>query len=369
MDGFTDPCPAPEIVDAWLIDDRRIELYWNTQVFHADDESYFSVTRDGVELPLFHWTRDMDWDYGTVYQKETYCTTIALVDPVDVNDAGSMKVRVTREVRDLMDRPVDYNRSYTLEYRPHYTSFATTRDGILVKGSKVIQPYTMGTAVKIIDTMLEKRPDIAAKLVERGAELAVFGLKYDAYDVPEHRLGYRLATRPVEGFGGEANNPMSSISEANLIRLRSGRYATQYPHEMILVHEFGHAIHLVGINFLEDQTTAEEIRAAYAHAKEKGLWPNSYAISNYEEYFATLSTVWFNVMQEGIDGRWDGIRGPVNTRDELEEYDPEGYRLMASVYPDKSLPRPWRFNKDNYDIHGRPRVYDLDTKFDWEFIH
>ena len=161
---------------------------------------------------------------------------------------------------------------------------------------------------------------------------------------------------------------MGSISEANLIRLQSGRYATRYPHEMILVHEFGHTVHLVGINFLDDQSTADQVRAAYAHAVEAGLWPSSYAISNYEEYFATLSTVWFNVMEEGIDGRWDGIRGPVNTRDELLEYDPMGYELMASVYPEKSLPRPWRFNKDDYDIEGRPRVYDLDTKFDWDFI-
>ncbi len=368
MDGFTDPCPAPEIFDARLIDARRIELYWNTQVHHADDERYFEVVLDGCVLPLVHWMRDMPWDFGTVYQKEAYCTTICLVDPVDTARAQDITVRVTGEVRDLLDRPVDYDRRYTLVYKPHYTSFTTTRDGIRIKGSKVIQPYTLDVAASIVDMMLEKRPDIAAKLVERGAEIAVFGLKYDAYDVPEHRMGYRLATRPVEGFGGEADNPMGSISEANLIRLQSGRYATRYPHEMILVHEFGHTVHLVGINFLDDQSTADQVRAAYAHAVEAGLWPSSYAISNYEEYFATLSTVWFNVMEEGIDGRWDGIRGPVNTRDELLEYDPMGYELMASVYPEKSLPRPWRFNKDDYDIEGRPRVYDLDTKFDWDFI-
>lgn len=67
MDGFTDPCPAPEIFDARLIDARRIELYWNTQVHHADDERYFEVVLDGRVLPLVHWTRDMPWDFGTVY--------------------------------------------------------------------------------------------------------------------------------------------------------------------------------------------------------------------------------------------------------------------------------------------------------------
>ncbi len=368
MDGFTDPCSSPKIVDAWLIDERRIELYWNTQVFRADDEHNFLVMLDGRALPLVHWRQDMPWDYGTVYQKETYCTTLCLVAPVDVERAGDITVRVVRGVRNYRDRDADTSVVYPLEYHPHYTSFLKSRDGILIKGSKVIQPYSLEVAAKIVDVMLEKRPEVAAKLVERGAEVAVYGLKHDAYDVPEHRMGYVLATRPVEGFGGEAENPIGSISEANLIRLRSGRYATRYPHEMVLVHEFGHTVHLVGINFLEDQTLADQVSAAYAHAVETGLWQNSYAISNYEEYFATLSTVWFNAMQEGIDGKWDGIRGPVNTRDELEEYDSQGYEMMAAVYPEKSLPRPWRFNKDDYDINGRPRIYDLDTKFDWEFI-
>ena len=64
----------------------------------------------------------------------------------------------------------------------------------------------------------------------------------------------------------------------------------------------------------------------------------------------------------------DGIRGPVNTREELAEYDPDAYALMAAVYPGKSLPYPWRFTKDDFDVHGRPRVYNLGTTFDWEFI-
>lgn len=359
---------GPQVRNVVLIDDRRIEVRWDCQVLRADTEDNFEVRLDGTALGLVHWTDGMGWDFGTVYQKETQVTTLALTEPVDVAHADHLTLRVTKEVRDLTDVPADYEKSYTLAYSPHYTGFRKSRDGILIKGSKVIQPYTLDVAAGIIDVMLEKRPEVAAELVRRHADLAVYGLMYDAYDVPEHRMGYWLATRHVEGYGGEAANPMSSISESNLIRLRSGRYATMYPHECILVHEYGHAIHLVGINGLKDQTLAQLVRDTYAHAHDNGLWPSSYAISNYEEYFATLSTVWFNVMQEGVDGKWDGIRGPVNTRDELEEYDPDGYRMMAEIYPDKQLPRPWRFNKDVYDIHGRPRTYDLDVKFDWEFI-
>ena len=173
----------------------------------------------------------------------------------------------------------------------------------------------------------------------------------------------------MAGYGGEMTNPASSISEANVIRLRTGRYATSYPNEMILVHEFGHAIHLVGMNGLKDQTLADMIRKVYQHASDNGLWPDTYAISNYEEYFATLSTVWFNVMQEGVDGRLDGIRGPVNTREELKVYDPEGYELMKHIYPEKTLPEPWHYNVNIYDIDGKPyKSYDENMKFNLDFI-
>ena len=49
--------------------------------------------------------------------------------------------------------------------------------------------------------MLEKIPEVAEELVRRGAEVSVFGLLENAYDVPEHRMGYLLATRHVAGYG------------------------------------------------------------------------------------------------------------------------------------------------------------------------
>ena len=227
-------------------------------------------------------------------------------------------------------------------------------------------------AAAIVDRMLLKIPDVTQALLRRGAQVAVYGLKECAYDIPEHRMGYCLATRHVEGFGGDSKNTISSISEANVMRLRSGRYATQYPHEMILVHEFGHAVHLVGIDGLADHTLSDRIKACYRHAKDAGLWHDTYAISNHEEYFATMGTIWFNVMQEGVDGRWDGIRGPVNTRAELKEYDPQAFALMQELYSAQALPAPWDRNTDSFAIDGSPRRamqgYDIQEKFDWDFI-
>lgn len=364
---------TPYIQKAVLIDDRRIELYWNTQVRRADCEKNFLVKYAGEKRELFHWTSNMEWSYGTLYQKENMRTTLSLSEPVDVSCASKLTVQVTGEVEDLEDHPADYTRVYEVVYEPYYTTQICTNCGIVVKAGKTVQRSSVEKAAVIVDMMLEKLPQVAQELVRRQASVAVYGLKENAFDVPGHRMGYLLATRHIEGFGGEMTNPLSSISEANVIRLRSGRYATSYPHEMILVHEFGHAIHLVGMDGLEDKTLSNRVKECYQHAKDAGLWHDTYAISNHEEYFATLGTIWFNVMQEGVDGRWDGIRGPVNTRRELEEYDPQGYELMKDIYPYRLLPAPWDHNTDHYDINGNLRAfmqtYDLGPdKFDWDFI-
>ena len=293
---MSENCNYAPVEKVILIDDRRIEIYWGEQMRRADNENDYLVKYKGEVQELVHWTSDMTWDYGTVYQKEPMRTTLSLVHPVDPECAGEVTVQVVGELTDVKDRPADNEKVYQTVYQPYYVVRKKGTSGIVVKAGEKTTPAVVDKALAIIDMMLEKIPEVAEELVRRGAEVSVFGLLENAYDVPEHRMGYLLATRHVAGYGGEMTNPASSISEANVIRLRTGRYATSYPNEMILVHEFGHAIHLVGMNGLKDQTLADMIRKAYQHASDNGLWPDTYAISNYEEYFATLSTVWFNVM-------------------------------------------------------------------------
>ena len=180
----------------------------------------------------------------------------------------------------------------------------------------------------------------------------IYGLHGDVYDIPEHRGGAQIMDRPVEGYGGMIGDPVTSISAANIERITEGVHQTRYPNESILAHEFGHAIHLLGIDRLEDQSLAHRIQAAYSHAQENDLWPHTYLMGNIEEYFATLTSMWFNVKAESADDTWDGVRGPLNTRNELREYDPTGYDLLADIYPQTTLPYPWNTNPVNHDYGG-----------------
>ena len=349
---------------AVLIDGRRIELWWERQMRGADDVRSFSVTLDGRELALVNWTPGMPWSHGTLYQKERIRTTISLCEPIDVSRASDLRVSVTGDVSDLWGRSAA-GLVATPVYEPYYTQFLTSRDGIKVKASPEVQPLALEIVRDIVDIMLERLPEVAEHLRSIGAECMVFALGLDAYDVPEHRMGYLLSQRDVPGLGGDHDNPYASVAEANVIRLLSGRYTTRYHNELVFVHEFAHSIHQAGMDYLDDKTYARRVRWTYDNAVKQGLWPKTYGILDFSEYFATLSSIWFNAQAEGINGDWDGIRGPVNTRDELRVYDPEGYAFMADIYPEKWLPFPWDTNRDVYHLGGENEPLDLDRRFSY----
>ena len=160
---------------AVLIDDRRIELWWTRQMRGAGDVRSFSVTLGGRELDLVHWTPDMPWSHGTLYQKERIRTTISLCEPVDVSRAGDLRVSVTGDVADLWGRSAT-GLVATPVYEPLYKQFLTSRDGIVVKGSAEVQPLALEIVRDIVDLMLERLPDVAAHLRGIGA-VQVAGVK------------------------------------------------------------------------------------------------------------------------------------------------------------------------------------------------
>jgi hypothetical protein len=77
----------------------------------------------------------------------------------------------------------------------------------------------------------------------------------------------------------------------------------------------------------------KEIRAAYREAIEKGLWKGHYASTNPNEYWAEGTQTWFwsNYAYRDGDRR-------VQSHDDLKDYDPRLFELLARVYPDHNIP-------------------------------
>jgi hypothetical protein len=345
--------PAP--LKICMIDERRIEIYWNEEVQNGGITENYEVMNNGEICHLFEWNEKLEWDYGTVYQKNEKRTTICLEKELNIELLQGVRVRIKGSICSKNGVKVDTQKLYPVIYEPYYTKFTVCDCGIVIKSSNSVSKEVHEKAKEIIDIMMLKLPQTAKVMVENHTELAIYGKEETAYSIPEHRVGYLVMNRPVEGFGAVIADPVGSISEVNVMRLLDGSYQTRYRHELILAHEFSHGIHLIGLEHAKDTNLADRFRSIYEHAKESGKWPNSYAISNYEEYFATLTTIWFNVMEESQDGTWNGVRGPVNTREELKEYDPEAYEFFKHIYPEISFPEPWNTYVDKFDINGKER--------------
>jgi hypothetical protein len=108
----------------------------------------------------------------------------------------------------------------------------------------------------------------------------------------------------------------------------------------VLVHEFGHTIHMYGIPAFSGYIA--RITEAWANARARGIWDNSsYAMSDYLEYFAEGTTVWFNTSRHpSSSGGMNGCGRPAGgfcaneteARNWLREKDPLLFDALSYTY-------------------------------------
>ena len=120
-----------------------------------------------------------------------------------------------------------------------------------------------------------------------------------------------------------------SCAEENLLCLRGDPYST----ENIMIHEFAHAILEMGLGPLDPEFRGR-VREAYRQAMEEGLWKEKYAASNDHEYWAEGVQSWFDTNREH-----DHDHNHVNSREELQEYDPRLAALIAEAFGEHR----WRY--------------------------
>ena len=106
-------------------------------------------------------------------------------------------------------------------------------------------------------------------------------------------------------------------------------------------NEFSHAIHLMGLNTV-DSSFESRLAKAYDEARRKGLWSDTYAITNKEEYWAEGVQSWFDTNREH-----DSEHNHVNTRGELNRYDPALATLLVEIFGDTE----WRYTPATERTH------------------
>ena len=211
-------------------------------------------------------------------------------------------------------------------------------EGLYVTSSGKVSDEALLKACDIISLMLVKRPDVKAHMVKKGCHVMVIGKDEETCDLPEfaHICNCEDSIKywnwRARGFGGAPEDEFSSsCGEENLLALPQDKYVG----ENILIHEFAHLIHTVGIVGVEPDFN-ERLEALRQNAIRKGLWEKTYAVSNKEEYFAECVQSFFNCNRYAEPA--NGVHNWVNRRTKLKTYDPDMYRLLQEYFYEIEIP-------------------------------
>ncbi len=231
----------------------------------------------------------------------------------------------------------------SLKLDPFYQKYASAK-GIPVLSSEKVSDKAILEAVYLINQMLADRDDVRQALIKGKMRFVVMAPTEMTTDVPEQRnmTPKDYWDKRARGLGGR----VTSCGEENLLNLRGDRYNR----ENILIHEFSHAIHQISMRTVDPKFDAK-LRAAYQNAKDKGIWKDTYAETNHNEYWA-----------EGVQAYFDcaappakGVHNDINTREKLQKADPDLYDLIDGVFK-QSKYRYVRYDKRNPPEKAKPKV-------------
>lgn len=238
---------------------------------------------------------------------------------------------------------------------PGYFQKHVSAGGYPIISTAKVNDYALKEAAYLVDLLLAERPDVRKAMIENGSRLIVMGYSEFTTENPYHaKLKPKdYWDRRARGLGGHAQDPICSCAEENLLAFPGD----PYHQENILIHEFAHNIHLVGLQTV-DPSFDKRLKVAYDQAMATGLWKSKYASVNKNEYWA-----------EGVQSWFDNNRPPdhdhnhVDTREELKEYDPRLAKLCEEVFGKTEL----AYSKPTSRLTGHLAGYDPSAapRFAW----
>jgi alpha-glucosidase len=207
--------------------------------------------------------------------------------------------------------------------------------GIEIVGSGAVSDEAIEAAAEHVHGMLLHRLDLAEALAEGGISVAVIGADERITDLPDFADLYRLYPgtewrRTGRSFPGTAEIPMAAGAEENLLCLEGDRFAGQD----LFARDFARTILRFGLAEV-DTPGQREIERAFNRAVGEGLWKDTVAEVNADQYWAEITQSHFDV--NGYPDEEDDVES-VRTRNDLRRYDPYGYGVALAVYTDTA----WR---------------------------
>ena len=226
--------------------------------------------------------------------------------------------------------PAEVRAAFRLD--PFYQKYADA-GGVPVVASGAVDDRAVSEAAATVTRMLANRPDVLEALAKARVRVAVIGKAERTTQLPEY-AGLRDEAaywdKRARGLGATRRAPASSVGEENLLGLRGDHYRG----ESIMVHEFAHSLHTMGLNRV-DRAFEPRLRELFAAAKRRGLWAGTYAATNPLEYWAEGVQSYFDCNQKPQPG----VHNDITTGAALKQYDPDLYDLIDTTLKSP----PWRW--------------------------
>lgn len=216
-----------------------------------------------------------------------------------------------------------------LNVDPFYTKYCSV-EGIPILASDAVPDAALQGAWEIAYYLLQADPSLPSTLIDQQVKIGIIGANEVISDLPDYKVLYEWWPETdwdqrTRGVGATPYLLMSSGAEENLLCYTDDPYQG----ENIFVHEFAHTVKIMGLQAI-DPTFEAAVLDTYNAAMTQGLWQNTYAATNAEEYWAEGIQDYFNVNLQADPT--DGIHNFVNTREELADYDPALFSLIDSLY-------------------------------------
>ncbi|MEX2671712.1 MAG: hypothetical protein WD294_06340 [Phycisphaeraceae bacterium] len=238
-----------------------------------------------------------------------------------VGGTGEPAAKVTAPPKDIVE---------FFDLNPFYTKHVSVA-GFPIVSSDRVADVALLEAAYVVRKMLAGNDAVREAMIANKTRLAIMALDEFTTDIPEHSDLEPAAywDRRARGLGATHWRPAVSAGEENLLRYPGDPYIT----ESILVHEFAHAIHQMGLETV-DETFDARLKAIYEQAMSEGLWEGLYAAENHHEYWAEGVQSWFDTNRKN-----DALHNHVDTRELLKAYDPRLAKLISEVFKGT----PWRY--------------------------
>lgn len=217
---------------------------------------------------------------------------------------------------------------------PFYKKYAEV-NGIHIISSHRVPDSAIYAACRTIEFMTSALPEaILDQMIKENTRVGIMARYEGTTDIPEHAhlandtsLNWDLRAR---GLGGTLRLPLTTCAEENLLCYQIDKYHA----EDILIHEFAHTIHGVGIAPLYPEFN-DRLQQKLDKAISEGKYENTYAATDIWEYWAEGVQNWFNVNASVTIP--DGKHNFMNTRGELKVYDPDLYQILSEFFPETSV--------------------------------